>query len=158
MTQGVYLLDCTSSISALRKRSEELEICSGNEEQSDSQTGEDDYGARKTGELSFFLQRRDHRGSKNLVTARVRKLMILGQVLKRLIHSYILSCSTVSLQSCFSYPMSQVFTQKLESFLVPSPIHDILDSSHASIDLCCFSVEYVLSPLHSKASGAGRVE
>lgn len=59
----IYFLDCTSSISALRKRSEELETCSGNEEPSDSPTREDDYGARKTGELSFFLQRRHHRGN-----------------------------------------------------------------------------------------------
>lgn len=59
----IYFLDCTSSISALRKRFEELKTCSGNEEPPDSPTGEDDYGARKTGELSFLLQRRHHRGN-----------------------------------------------------------------------------------------------
>lgn len=60
----IYSLDCASSISTLRKRFEELKTCSGNEESPDSPTGEDDYGARKTGELSFFLQRRHHRGNK----------------------------------------------------------------------------------------------
>uniref|UniRef100_A0A8C5J7E8 Microtubule associated scaffold protein 2 n=1 Tax=Junco hyemalis TaxID=40217 RepID=A0A8C5J7E8_JUNHY len=53
----IYFLDCASSVSTLRKRSEELKTCSGNEEPPDSPAGEDDYGARKTGELSFFLQR-----------------------------------------------------------------------------------------------------
>lgn len=54
----IYFLDCASSISTLRKRFEELKTCSGNEEPANSPTGEDDYGARKTGELSFLLQRR----------------------------------------------------------------------------------------------------
>lgn len=54
----IYFLDCASSVSTLRKRFEELKTCSGNEEPADSPTGEDDYGARKTGELSFLLQRR----------------------------------------------------------------------------------------------------
>lgn len=63
----IYFLDCASSVSTLRKRSEELKTRSGNEEPSDSPAGEDDYGARKTGELSFFLQGRHHRGNKGEV-------------------------------------------------------------------------------------------
>lgn len=63
----IYFLDCASSISALRKRFEELKTCSGNEEPPDSPTGEDDYGARKTGELSFFLERRHRRANKGKV-------------------------------------------------------------------------------------------
>lgn len=62
----IYFLDCASSVSTLRKRFEELKTCSGNEEPPDSPAGEDDYGAGKTGELSFFLQRRHHRGNKEV--------------------------------------------------------------------------------------------
>lgn len=73
----IHFLDCASSVSTLRKRFEELKTCSGNEEPPDSPTGEDDYGARKTGELSFFLQRRHHRGNKGKVWL---QQMNLGEV------------------------------------------------------------------------------
>lgn len=88
----MYFLDCASSVSALRKRFEELKTCSGNEEPPDSPTGEDDYGARKTGELSFFLQRRHRRANKGKVWLQQMNLrgvsehMRLGQDSAKEIH------------------------------------------------------------------------